>query len=83
MQIQNIHISSPVKLKQQFIDMFQEIIPEYNVESKDVLMKRIAVLYNTIADQIDKERFIDGEEYKALIIDCGGGQQIYLLVLLN
>lgn len=53
--------------------MFQEIIPEYNVESKDVLDEGIAVLYNTIADQIDKERFIDGEEYKALIIDCGGG----------
>jgi hypothetical protein len=72
-RFKNIHISSPVKLKQQFIDMFQEIIPEYNVESKDVLDEGIAVLYNTIADQIDKERFIDGEEYKALIIDCGGG----------
>ncbi|NLD47640.1 MAG: molecular chaperone [Clostridiaceae bacterium] len=72
-RIKNVHISSPVKLKQQFLDMFQEIIPEYNVESKDALDEGIAVLYNTIADQIEKNRFIDGEEYKALIIDCGGG----------
>jgi hypothetical protein len=69
----NIHISSPVKLKQQFIEMFQEIIPEYNVDGEDVLDEGIAVLYNTIADQIEKNKFIDGEEYKALVIDCGGG----------
>jgi hypothetical protein len=72
-RFKNIHISSPVKLKQQFIDMFQEIIPEYNVESQDTMDEGIAVLYNTIADQIEKNRFSDGEEYKALIIDCGGG----------
>lgn len=72
-RFKNIHISSPVKLKQQFIDMFQEIIPEYNVESHDTMDEGIAVLYNTIADQIEKNRFSDGEEYKALIIDCGGG----------
>ncbi len=69
----NIHISSPVKLKQQFIDMFQEIMPEYRVESEDAMDEGIAVLYNTIADQIERSRFSDGEEYKALIIDCGGG----------
>jgi hypothetical protein len=72
-RFQNIHISSPVKLKQQFIEMFQEILPEYQVEGKDALDEGIAVLYNTIADQIEKHKFIDGEEYKALVIDCGGG----------
>jgi molecular chaperone DnaK (HSP70) len=53
--------------------MFQEIIPEYTVESEDAMDEGIAVLYNTIADQIEKNRFSDGREYKALIIDCGGG----------
>jgi len=72
-RIKNLHISSPVKLKQQFIDMFSEILPEYNIEAKDSLDEGIAVLYNTIADQIEKKRFIDGQEYKALVIDCGGG----------
>ena len=72
-RIKNIHISSPVKMKHQFIGMFQEIMPEYRIEDKDALDEGISVLYNTIADQIEKSRFIDGEEYKALIIDCGGG----------
>ncbi len=72
-RIKNIHVSSPVKMKQQFIGMFQEIMPEYRIEDKDALDEGISVLYNTIADQIEKSRFIDGEEYKALIIDCGGG----------
>lgn len=85
-RFKNLHISSPVKLKQQFIDMFQEIIPEYNVQSEDVLDEGMAVLYNTIAELIDKDidykRLYDGaeqrgldygKEYKALIIDCGGG----------
>ena len=72
-RISNIHISSPVKMKQQYIDMFQEILPEYHFETEDVLDEGISVLYNTIADQIEKNRFIDGKEYKALIIDCGGG----------
>lgn len=72
-RFKKLHISSPVKLKQQFIDMFQEIMPEYEIESQDALDEGIAVLYNTIADQIERNRFSDGEEYKALIIDCGGG----------
>ncbi|HEX9059364.1 MAG TPA: molecular chaperone [Clostridia bacterium] len=72
-RFKNLHISSPVKLKQQFIDMFQDIMPEYRVEAEDALDEGTAVLYNTIADQIEKARFNDGEEYKALIIDCGGG----------
>ncbi len=72
-KFKNLHISSPVKLKQQFIEMFQEILPEYNIEAKEALDEGIAVLYNTIADQIKKNNFYDGEEYKALIIDCGGG----------
>ncbi|HEY8464241.1 MAG TPA: molecular chaperone [Bacillota bacterium] len=72
-RFRNLHISSPVKLKQQFIEMFREILPEYNIASDDALDEGIAVLYNTIADQIEKNKFIDGEEYKALVIDCGGG----------
>jgi hypothetical protein len=72
-RFRNIHISSPVKLKQQFIEMFQDIMKEYHIEGEDALDEGIAVLYNTIADQIEKNKFIDGEEYKALVIDCGGG----------
>lgn len=72
-RFRHLHISSPVKLKTQFIDMFTTILPDYRIESQDALDEGMAVLYNTIADQIDKGGFIDGEEYQALVIDCGGG----------
>ncbi|ANF97588.1 hypothetical protein [Paenibacillus bovis] len=72
-RFEHLHISSPVKLKTQFLDMFNQILPDYRIEMNDALDEGMAVLYNTIADQIDKGTYIDGEEYQALVIDCGGG----------
>ena len=72
-KFQNIHISSPVKLKVQFLEMFSKIMDEHNVEKEDVLDEGMSVLYNTIANLIEKDKFYEGEEYKALVIDCGGG----------
>ncbi|WP_225445685.1 molecular chaperone [Paenibacillus arenosi] len=72
-KFKHLHLSSPVKLKTQFIDMFREVLPHYQIESANALDEGMAVLYNAIADQLDKDRFLDGEEYKALVIDCGGG----------
>ena len=68
-----LHISSPVKMKNQFLDMFKHILPEYEIECEYALDEGMAVLYNTIAEQIETNNFLDGEEYKALVIDCGGG----------
>ncbi|MED1724769.1 molecular chaperone [Brevibacillus parabrevis] len=72
-RFRHLHITSPVKLKTQFIEMFTDILPEYRIESQDALDEGMAVLFNTIADQIDKDSFLDGETYQALVIDCGGG----------
>nr|WP_106780326.1 molecular chaperone [Lysinibacillus timonensis] len=72
-RFEHLHISSPVKLKSQFLDMFQTILPEYTIESDHALDEGMAVLYNTIANQIEKNQFIEQEEYHALVIDCGGG----------
>jgi hypothetical protein len=69
----NIHISTPVKMKSQFLSMFQDIVSDYNIEEEDVLDEGMSVLYNTIANLIEKKSFYDDEEYKALVIDCGGG----------
>lgn len=69
----HLHISSPVKLKSQFLDMFQQLLPEYTIETDHALDEGMAVLYNTIANQIEKNQFLDNEEYHALVIDCGGG----------
>lgn len=72
-KFKNIHISSPVKMKAQFVSMFNDIMTEYNIENKNVLDEGISVLYNTIANLIESRKFYDGQEYKALVIDCGGG----------
>lgn len=72
-RFKHIHISSPVKLKVQFVEMFTHLLPDYEIESEYALDEGMAVLYNTIANQIEKNSFIDGEVYKALVIDCGGG----------
>lgn len=72
-RFRHLHLSGPVKLKKQFIEMFADILPEYRIESDDALDEGLAVLYNTIANQMEQQRFLDGEEYKALVIDCGGG----------
>lgn len=72
-EIEGIHISSPVKQKDQFQTLFAEILPGYAVEKKDMIDEGVSVLYNTIAGMIQKGSAKDGEVYKALIIDCGGG----------
>ena len=69
----SLHISSPVKLKEQYLAIFQEILPNYEIYQEEALDEGMAVLYNTIANQMDKNNFYDGEYYKALVIDSGGG----------
>jgi len=69
----HLHISSPVKLKKQFIQMFKDVLGNYTFEEEYALDEGVSVLYNTIASQISKGTFDDGKKHKALIIDCGGG----------
>lgn len=72
-KFKNIHITTPVKLKTEFLNMFKEILPEYHIIEENALDEGVAVLYNSIENIINKGTFENGEEYKALIIDCGGG----------
>ncbi|MBU3075499.1 molecular chaperone [Clostridium estertheticum] len=69
----NIHISSPAKQKYKFYMLFKEILQDYVVENEDTLEEGAAVLFNTISELIESKKYVDGEKYKALIIDCGGG----------
>ncbi len=69
----SLHISAPVKQKPLFIQLFQEILPNYQLESDNMLDEGVAVLYNTISEMIEDKRYKDGQPYQALIIDCGGG----------
>lgn len=77
-KFKRIHASSPVKLKEQFLSLFEEIFTkdeknEYKIVKKNSMDEAIAVLYNTIENQIRKGKYEENEEYSALIIDCGGG----------
>lgn len=69
-----LHITSPVRQKQQFLAMYEEILGEdYDILTATALDEGVAVLYNSILNQIKKKHFQEGETYKALVIDCGGG----------
>lgn len=70
-----LHLSSPVKEKQRFLDLFGEILSAWNLETENMLDEGAAVLFNTISGFLEKNtgRHIDKEEHQALVIDCGGG----------
>lgn len=72
-KIEKVHISCPIKQKSQFMQLFNEILPGYAVGSEDMIDEGVAVLYNAISDLITRNQFENGIEYKALILDCGGG----------
>lgn len=68
-----LHISAPVKQKFIFNKLFNDILSDYTLEVENMLDEGVAVLYNSISDIISRNKFEQGVEYKALIIDCGGG----------
>jgi len=72
-KFKNLHLTTPVKLSSQYIKMFKLLLSEYEIEEKESLNEGMAVLYNTIFNQINKKNYYDNEEYKALVIDSGGG----------
>lgn len=72
-RFKNIYISCPSKQKYKFHSLFKDILKDYTLESENILEESVAVLYNTISDLIERKRYRQGEWYKALIIDCGGG----------
>ena len=72
-KFKNLHLTSPVKMKKQYNQMFKALLPEYEIDTRHMLDEGTAVIYNTIHSLIEKQKFQDGEQVSALIIDCGGG----------
>lgn len=71
--VTQVHISSPVKQKYRFRQMFERVLPEYEISGEDMLDEGMAVLYNTISNMITRKNVIDNRMYEALVVDCGGG----------
>ncbi len=69
----SLHLTAPVKQKKLFLRLFKDIFPGYEIMEEDMLDEGVAVLYNSISELIAKNRFVNGRELRALIIDCGGG----------
>lgn len=74
-KFKNVHISAPVKLKDNVLDFYDEILADfgYVLEKKNAIDEGIAVLYSIINNQIKDNNYENGRSEKALIIDCGGG----------
>ncbi len=72
-RVKQVHISSPVKQKHAFREMFRAILPEYMADQDIMLDEGMAVLYNTVSRMIAKDTLEENKVYEALVIDCGGG----------
>lgn len=74
-KFKNIHISAPVKLKDKILKIYADILEEqgYVLEQDHAIDEGVAVLYSIIDTQIKERTYKNGENEKALIIDCGGG----------
>lgn len=72
-RVRYVHISGPVKQKGKFQHLFQEILPEYAIEQKEMVDESVAVLYNIISEFIENKTIRNRQKYSALVIDCGGG----------
>ena len=75
-KFKNVHITSPVKLKNVVLEEYGKILSDnggYKLEKKNAIDEGFAVLYGIIDNQIKEGTYENKEEKKALIIDCGGG----------
>jgi hypothetical protein len=72
-RVHYVHLSCPVKQKHKFQRLFQEVLPEYAIERRDMIDEGVSVLYNTISEMIETGKVPKNQKVSALIIDCGGG----------
>lgn len=66
-----IQILTPVRQKEKFKRVFQELLSDYEVDCS--LDEGVAVLFHSIQNLIQSDQYGHNQWYKALIIDCGGG----------
>ena len=72
-EIEEIHMSSPVKQKFLFNKLFKELFEDKILPPEESIDEGMAVLYSIISDMIKQNKYSDDETYNSLIIDCGGG----------
>jgi hypothetical protein len=71
-KFKNLHFSTPIAHKNEYLNSLKEILPEYNVKlGNESLDEGIAVLYDIILEENNTDR--NSTSKKVLVIDCGGG----------
>ena len=71
--IKEVYITVPVKQKHVYEQMLELLSEMLSIKISVTLDESTAVLYSFISKMREKNRLKDGESYKALIMDCGGG----------
>lgn len=69
----NIYLTCPVKQKALSLKMYQDVLPSYNILTKDMTDEAVAVVYQSLAEQIEELDYDSGQMKRVLILDCGGG----------
>ncbi|MGL6219299.1 MAG: hypothetical protein ACRC36_14785, partial [Lacrimispora sphenoides] len=67
-QFKNIQFLAPIRQKEKFRELFEDLLPEYHVNCE--LDEGMAVLFNSIYGMVNENRYERGRWYHALIIDC-------------
>lgn len=67
----SIQLLAPIRQKEKFRRLFEELLPEYTVNCE--LDEGMAVLFHSINDLIQGKNYEERRWYHALVIDCGGG----------
>ena len=72
-RIKEVYITVPVKQKHVYEQMLALLSEMLSIKIGITLDESTAVLYSFISKMREKNSLKDGESYKALIMDCGGG----------
>lgn len=74
LRFRQIQILAPVRQKEKFRNLFQELFNDNeNVKIDCSLDEGMAVLFSSIDKLISTDRYVPDHWYHALILDCGGG----------
>ena len=68
----NICFTCPVKQKGMSLSMYKDILHDYNVEERDAVDEAVAVVYDSVASNIEELNYDSGIQRSVLLIDCGG-----------
>lgn len=88
-KFKKLHLSSPVKLKELFLQEFEEIFKEENLEIFDIkttVDEGFALIYNAYLNMVNRFNLNQGdelEESKIIILDCGGGTTEFVECSIN